>query len=153
LLRLSGELIVNIDRGRLILSIKKSNDWSEIGVEPGKTYKTNSFIFSSEAVPVSEYSKQPNCSNVEFIDLDKIDGDVKLRRWRFGDRIRPLGLGHSKKVSDLLVDLKVQRLKKNHIPLLICNEEIIWICGLKLSDSFKITSETTTILKLRYEEV
>lgn len=153
LLRLSGELIANIDRGRLILSLKKSNDWSEIAVKPGKTYKANSFIFSSEAMPVSKYSKQPNRSNVEFIDLDKIDGEVKLRRWRYGDRIRPLGLGHSKKVSDLLVDLKVQRLKKNHIPLLICNEEIIWVCGLKLSDSFKITSETTTVLKLRYEEV
>lgn len=153
LLRLSGELIANVDRGRLILSLKKSNDWSEIAVKPGKTYKINSFIFSSEVVPVSEYSKQPNRSNIEFIDLDKIDGEVRLRRWRFGDRIRPLGLGHSKKVSDLLVDLKVQRLKKNHIPLLICNEEIIWVCGLKLSDLFKITSETTTILKLRYEEV
>ncbi|MCK4448490.1 MAG: tRNA lysidine(34) synthetase TilS, partial [Candidatus Marinimicrobia bacterium] len=103
--------------------------------------------------PVSEYSKQPNRSNVEFIDLDKIDGEVKLRRWRLGDRIRPLGLEHSKKVSDLFVDLKIPRIRKDRIPLLVCNEKIIWVCGLKLSDSFKITSETTTILKLRYEEV
>jgi len=153
LLRLSGDLYANIDRGRLILSSKEFNDWCEIIVKPGKTYKTKSFVFSSEVLPVTEYTKQPNRSNVEFIDLDKTSGNMKLRRWRLGDRIKPLGFEHSKKLSDLFVDLKVPRIRKDRVPILVCNDEIIWVCGLKLSDLFKISSETTSILKLSYEEI
>jgi len=153
LLRLAGNLYANIDRGRLILSSKECNDWRGIIVKIGKTYKTKFFVFSSEVLPVTEYSKQPNRSNVEFIDLNKISGNMKLRRWRLGDRIRPLGLEHSKKVSDLFVDLKVPRFRKDRIPMLVCNEETIYVCGLKLSDLFKISPETTATLKLSYEEI
>jgi tRNA(Ile)-lysidine synthase len=55
---------------------------------------------------------------------------------------------HRKKVSDLLVDLKISRAEKGRIPIVESGGKIIWIAGLRLDDRFKITTTTTTAYKL-----
>src|SRR5947209_12607878 len=64
-----------------------------------------------------------------------------LRNRRDGDRFRPLGLGHEKKLKDLLIDRKVPVEDRDRIPLLIWNGEIVWVAGVEVSDSFKITDD------------
>jgi len=62
-----------------------------------------------------------------------------IRNRRDGDRFRPLGLGHEKKLKDLLIDRKVPVEERDRIPLLIWNGEIVWVAGIEVSDSFKVT--------------
>jgi len=61
-----------------------------------------------------------------------------IRNRRSGDRFRPLGLGHEKKLKDLLIDRKIPVEERDRIPLLIWNGEIVWVAGVEISDSFKI---------------
>ena len=49
--------------------------------------------------------------------------------------------GHQK-VSDFLINNKVNQFKKEKQHVLIANNEIIWICGLRISDKVKVTNET-----------
>lgn len=86
--------------------------------------------------------------DTEFIDGDKISGEIIVRNWRFGDKIKPLGLNGTKKVSDVLTDLKVKSSERNKKLVLVNNGKIIWIIGYKLSDEFKISRNTKNILKL-----
>jgi tRNA(Ile)-lysidine synthase len=67
-----------------------------------------------------------------------------IRNRRDGDRFRPLGLGHEKKLKDLLIDRKIPVEERDRIPLLIWEGEIVWVAGVEISDSFKITEESDT---------
>jgi len=88
----------------------------------------------------------------EYIDLDSINGLLFIRTWEKGDRFRPLGMSKSKKLQDYFVDMKVPRQKRASVPLLVCGRDIIWVCGMRLSDEVKVTPGTKRVLKVSYNK-
>ena len=62
-----------------------------------------------------------------------------VRNRRPGDRFRPLGLAHEKKLKDFLIDRKIPAEGRDRIPLLVWNGCIVWIAGVEISDCFKVT--------------
>jgi tRNA(Ile)-lysidine synthase len=62
------------------------------------------------------------------------------RNRRDGDRFHPLGLGGSKKLKEFLIDRKIPADRRDRLPLLLWNDEIVWIAGVEVSDRFKVTS-------------
>jgi len=46
-----------------------------------------------------------------------------------------------------MIDNKIPREKRDKILLLAKNNEIIWIIGYRISDKFKVTENTKSILK------
>ncbi|MDD4879569.1 MAG: tRNA lysidine(34) synthetase TilS [Candidatus Omnitrophica bacterium] len=87
----------------------------------------------------------------EYMDFAKIKGPLYVRTWEKGDRFRPLGMGKEKKLQDLFIDLKVPRGKRERVPLLVSGKDIIWVCGLRLSDVVKIGCGTKHILRISYK--
>ena len=76
---------------------------------------------------------------------------LTLRSWREGDSFVPLGMAGRKKISDFFVDQQVPLQEKHRIPLLLTRDgEVIWVCGMRLDDRFKITPATRRVLKLEY---
>jgi tRNA(Ile)-lysidine synthase len=74
-----------------------------------------------------------------------------VRNWRVGDRFRPLGLnGHRKKLQDLFVDRKIGRPDRHRVPVVLDDRDrVIWVVGLGLSDDFRVTGATTSMVILR----
>lgn len=68
------------------------------------------------------------------------DPHFVVRSRRPGDRIQPLGMEHSKKVKDLLIDRKIAASGRDRIPLLVWNGEIVWVAGVEVSEKFKLSS-------------
>lgn len=92
------------------------------------------------------YSKDPR---LEYVDFDKLSGEFfKLRLWQPGDRMKPLGLRGFKKVSDILIDHKVDRFKKANQYVLTVNNKVVWLCGVQLDDRYKVHKSTKRILQL-----
>ena len=56
---------------------------------------------------------------------------LKIRSRKDGDRIIPIGMTSEKKVKDILINEKVPKEKRDTIPLVLYNEEIVWIAGIK----------------------
>lgn len=77
----------------------------------------------------------------ELVDLDRA-GEVQVRTWREGDRIRPLGLDGSTLVSDLLRNRDVSRADRGGVPVVVRGGEILWVVGHRLAASVAITAET-----------
>jgi tRNA(Ile)-lysidine synthase len=67
-----------------------------------------------------------------------------------GDAFVPFGMKNSKKLSDFFVERKVPLFEKMTIPLLVADEGIVWVCGMRLDDRFRISPSTKRILKLEY---
>lgn len=87
--------------------------------------------------------------NIEYIDISKLrDKKLNLRRWRPGDRMKPLGMTGFKKVSDILIDKKIDRFTKQEQYVLTAGRDIVWLCGVTLDDRFKVSSETQVIARI-----
>ncbi len=84
------------------------------------------------------------------LDLDLTGTALSVRSRRPGDRFRPLGLGGSKKIQDFLVDVRVPKRRRDHVPLLVTKTgEIAWIIGHQIDDRFKIRPGTKRVLRLK----
>lgn len=91
------------------------------------------------------YSKQ-----TVYLDYDKIKGKtLSIRNRKDGDSFYPLGFGHKKKLKNFFIDEKVPSFLRDRIPLLLADDEIVWVCGHRLDDRFKINHNTNVILKVQ----
>ncbi|MCK4392262.1 tRNA lysidine(34) synthetase TilS, partial [Candidatus Bipolaricaulota bacterium] len=89
---------------------------------------------------------------VEVADADRVHFPLHLRSRRPGDRFRPLGMNHEKKLKDLLSDEHIPFFKRDALPLLCDQERIIWVVGVRLSDAVRVTAQTRRVLVMGMEE-
>ena len=90
------------------------------------------------------------CSdNPVFMDYKSIFFPLVVRNIRPGDRIQPLGMSGTKKISGLLIDEKVPKARRKSISLLVDRKSVLWVPGLKLSDRVRITDVTEKVVKAK----
>ncbi|MFA6939794.1 MAG: tRNA lysidine(34) synthetase TilS [Clostridiaceae bacterium] len=90
-------------------------------------------------------------SDVKYFDYDKIKGDIQLRFRTDGDRFVPLGMSGEKKLKDLFIDLKIEREKRDEIPLICFGDVIAWVYDYRISDKFKLDKNSKKILEIKIE--
>lgn len=84
------------------------------------------------------------------IDAGLVRGELVVDAVREGDRMRPLGLEGTKKLSDLLIDAKVPRAKRRLHPVVRDGERIVWLAGVRMSDEYKVTPATRRAMRLTW---
>ncbi len=135
------------NRDELIFSFTSKTS-QEITLIPNFPFSNK--IFFIEKIE-SDQTSFPNSNHEEIIDVKNLFFPLKLRIWKEGDKIIPLGMKGSKKVSDILIDTKTSMLEKqNQYVLENGNGKLIWVIGKKISDEFKITKLTQTKVKLGF---
>lgn len=75
------------------------------------------------------------------------DKTIFVRARQEGDFIRPLGLKGSKKIQDIFVDEKLSKEERTSYPLLLCDNELIWLPGYKISANYA-AKEKTPLLRI-----
>jgi tRNA(Ile)-lysidine synthase len=75
--------------------------------------------------------------SVAYLDPAATGPLLTVRAWRPGDRVRPLGLGGTRKVQDVFVDRKVPRALRGRIPIVEGPHGIAWIAGLCVSEAYR----------------
>ena len=86
-----------------------------------------------------------------YVDKNILEFPLTVRIPEKGDYFYPLGMSGKKKLSKFLKDEKISLLEKEKINLLCSNNTIVWVIGKRLDDRFKITENTTEILKFEME--
>ena len=91
--------------------------------------------------------------NIEFIDQSKIkDKKLRLRIWENGDCFRPLGMSGKQKISDYLINNKINQFEKLKQTVLLADDKIIWLCGHRIDERVKISNTTKKVLSIsRFE--
>jgi tRNA(Ile)-lysidine synthase len=84
-----------------------------------------------------------------FFDFEKLEPPLVLRNLNPGDRISPFGMKGSKKIQDLLVDMKMPRQKRRALAALCDGSQILWLVGARRGRAAPITEETRMVLELR----
>ena len=89
-----------------------------------------------------------------YIDADTLTEPVWLRSRRPGDRFRPYGMGgHSMKVSELMINLKIPAMWRACVPLLVIGNEIAWICGYRMAEGFTVEAGTRRVAAFHFGRV
>ena len=88
-----------------------------------------------------------------LLDADMINGQLMLRQRQPGDRLRPAGAPGSRKIQDIMVDMRMPRELRPQWPLLADDEGIIWIAGLLVAERTHPSNDTTNFVLVSLEEL
>ncbi|MFT4536796.1 MAG: tRNA(Ile)-lysidine synthase [Saprospiraceae bacterium] len=113
-----------------------------------------SFLTDLGLLKIEDYTSIQNSDVlIEIIDLAKIQYPLTLRPWQKGDRWQPLGMkGKRKKISDYLIDKKIDRLAKNKVLVLVdAKGIIIWLVGHRISEEIKTSEHTSSRLQFSWQ--
>ena len=149
-LRLNKSWLLLRDRKKWILNQNKIRKTNTAIDDFGKYHLNNgsSLLLSKTDKPTFTKDK-----NKEVIDYEKVKNkNLKVRSWVYGDSFQPLGMHGKKKVSDFLIDNKIDCFEKQSQLVLTANDDIIWLCGQRISDKVKVTKNTSTMMELSYEK-
>lgn len=83
-----------------------------------------------------------------YFDAAKLRGKLSIRSLKPGDRLRPLGMKGTRKLSDILIDAKIPRPLREEIPLVLCGSRIAWVVGQAVSEEFKLSESTKTVIMM-----
>jgi len=90
--------------------------------------------------------------NEAWFDFDRLVMPLSVRGRKSGERWQPLGMdGHSQKFNEFLINRKIPAHLRDLWPLVCSGEEIAWVAGIRPSETYKVTSDTRTILRLSLE--
>ena len=137
------------ERDALCLSKPATDAPRAVSFSPGDTVRVGSAECSSMVIPASDVCLDAG-RFIEYVDVALLREPCLIRRWNDGDWLIPLGFQHKKKVSDLLTDSKINNLQRQSTLVLECGNRIVWVCGVRLDERFKITESTEYALRLQY---
>ena len=86
----------------------------------------------------------------KMFNYDIIKNEIIVRNRRVGDVFTPLGFKGSKKIKNYFIDEKIDKDKREEIPIICCGDEIMWVVGYRISEKYKVTTETKQILVIEY---
>lgn len=85
-----------------------------------------------------------------YLDRDKLQYPLTVRKWRQGDYFYPFGMQGKKKLSKFFKDEKLSLPQKENCWLLCSGEEIVWVIGHRADARFAVKDKTKEILRLSY---
>ncbi|WP_395053072.1 tRNA lysidine(34) synthetase TilS [Flavobacterium sp.] len=141
----SENYVILKDRDFLILYAKKSVDIiEEYKIEENQLeVKIPLNLSICKVQDISETT-----SNCIFVDENKVQFPLIIRKWQEADYFYPFGMKGKKKLSKFFKDEKFSMIDKSNVWLLCSNNEIVWIINKRFDDRFKVTNTTTNILKI-----
>jgi len=103
-------------------------------------------LFRFELKPVEFVEPTSRDETVAKFDTDKLVFPLTLRKVKPGDWLYPLGMKGKKKVSDLLTEKKIPVHTKKETWVLVSGSQVVWVAGLRTSETAKIDPNTRWVL-------
>ena len=138
-------------REEIRIGKKPSGQHFAFNVRQDTPYTVPGGVFRFSLLDRAVYDRATRPSG-EYVDADRTgQNGLVLRSWERGDWFVPLGMQHKKKLSDLFVDAGIPAHEKHRYPVLsTATGEIVWVCGLRIDERFKVTDSTRHVLQLQF---
>ncbi|MDR3218874.1 MAG: tRNA lysidine(34) synthetase TilS [Dysgonamonadaceae bacterium] len=96
-----------------------------------------------------ENFRMEKCKHIAYLDFDKIQFPLTLRKWQIGDKFVPFGMTGFQKLSDYFNNNKFSKPEKEKTWLLTSENNIVWIVNHRIDNRFKCTESTKKIMILK----
>jgi tRNA(Ile)-lysidine synthase len=146
---LPGGLRAETEYGRLVVS--RADEAPRVVAPsllplPGTTDLGSAGRIVAEEVAPGDIAGTPDSITIAADGL----GSLVVDGVRPGDRMRPLGMEGSRKLSDLLVDAKVARRERSAVPVVRDASSIVWLAGVRMSEDYRVTPQTAKAVRLTW---
>lgn len=128
----TGEIYC-LDRGKLVPMSQANNEYRII----------------TEIISINDFTPGQN-PFIEYFDLSILDGEpLKVRKWQLGDRMKTFGMkSGSRLISDIMRDAGYSLVDKDNTRLLVKGDDILWVIGLRRSNSYLVNRKSSEILRI-----
>ena len=116
---------------------------------PGQVICKDGTIVEFSLLPADKYRDIPQKTYTKWFDYGKIGHCLMLRNRQSGDYLTITAGGGRKKIKEYFIEEKVPRLERENKLLLADDKHILWIIGMRISEAYKVTDETKTILQVK----
>lgn len=121
--------------------------------------KGTDYFCTSEGELVIQYGlaapeKFPHNTEIAWLDADRLDWPLRLRRWNQGDWFQPLGMGGKrKKIQDLFSDAGLSPWQKRKVWILeTASLEICWVVGMRADERFRLKGQHANTVKFSFSK-
>lgn len=83
-----------------------------------------------------------------YLNPEQIIGELKIRRWKDGDAIFPIGMQGKQLVSDIIKDAKIAQHRKKDVLIVEDDANIHWVVNLKIGRIACISNNDARIWKV-----
>jgi tRNA(Ile)-lysidine synthase len=136
----TGEYLVQLNRAYLSVNMmvtKVSTEENEHQPEVMLEY------FDEMPVDIGLATK-----NEAWVMVDKIQGELCLRKWQKGDFFWPSGMNGRKLLSDYFTDLKMLPQEREEQWILTCDKEVVWIVNRRIDRRFAAFQDSKNVMRL-----
>lgn len=124
----------------------KDKSKTEIIINHEGSFDFDNYLFKiqkADSLP-ENFPEDEECK--AFISTAKIDFTLRYRQ--DGDIIQPLGMNGVQKLKKYFNAKKIPNHKKDFIPLLCKNKEVLWVSGFGISEKLKVGKNPVYVLEL-----
>jgi len=115
---------------------------------PGKTSAAGWDIEAS-ILPVSAGIKDGGFT--ACFDAAAAGKSLTVRRSLPGDHFQPLGMAQTKKINRFMLDARIPRAWRRHVPIVCAGDHIIWVAGWRIDERYRVRPDTKKVLKLEFK--
>ncbi|MCE9538458.1 MAG: tRNA lysidine(34) synthetase TilS [Bacteroidetes bacterium] len=110
-----------------------------------KTIELDNLKLSFKSELRSTNTEIQKLASIAYLDLEKLEFPLEIRKWQKGDVFYPFGMKGKKKLSDFFIDKKLSINQKENVWLLTSKGQITWVIGQRIDNRFQITDKTRKI--------
>jgi tRNA(Ile)-lysidine synthase len=106
---------------------------------------------TSESIVPGSYQTYLKALEGDFAAIDEsgLSAPLSVRTRAPGDRIQPLGLEGTTKVSDIMINNRIPELARARWPIVVSGDEVVWVAGVRMSHLFRLTEGTSRAIVIR----
>ena len=93
----------------------------------------------------------PRDAYTKWFDYDKISTVAKIRFRQEGDYLCINSSMQKKSLKEYLINEKIPMELRDRIILLADGNHVMWVMGMRISEYYKVTSQTKRVLEVRYD--
>jgi tRNA(Ile)-lysidine synthase len=89
-----------------------------------------------------------------YMDVATLAQPLVLRARRTGDHFQPQGMGgHAPRLTHWMTNAKIPRPWRDRLPLLVAEEDVVWVCGWRVAETAVVGPTTQKIAMFRLRQV
>jgi tRNA(Ile)-lysidine synthase len=106
---------------------------------------------ASESIAPGSYQTYLKAQEGDFaaIDESNLSAPLSVRTRAPGDRIQPLGLEGTTKVSDIMINNHIPDLARARWPIVVSGGDVVWVAGVRMSHAVRLKENTHHVIILR----
>ena len=123
-------------------------------LEPLEIKEEGRYKFGSNIFTIKKYDEEQlfvfpsSTANFAYVDLSGVKLPLVLRTRKDGDIITPFGMKGSMKLKKYMNGKGVSKHKRDDIPLLCNDKEVLWVTGVGLNDKISVKDKPTHVIEV-----